>query len=101
MNRRTWVRWLDFSSDNRKSKIQNLKWGGIIALVVVFALCGAVAHAAQRELQKLTVGYTPVSGAALPFFVAVEEKLFQKHGLEISPVFMGGSPADQFGDTRR
>jgi ABC-type nitrate/sulfonate/bicarbonate transport system substrate-binding protein len=58
-------------------------------------------HAAQRELQKLTVGYTPVSGAALPFFVAVEEKLFQKHGLEISPVFMGGSPADQFGDTRR
>jgi len=92
MNRRTWVRWLDFSSDNRKSKIQNLKWGGIIALVVVFALCGAAAHAAQRELQKLTVGYTPVSGAALPFFVAVEEKLFQKHGLEISPVFMGGSP---------
>ena len=50
------------------------------------------AHAAQRELQKLTVGYTPVSGAALPFFVAIEEKLFQKHGLEISPVFMGGSP---------
>src|SRR6201988_1242933 len=50
------------------------------------------AQAAQRELQKLTVGYTPVSGAALPFFVAVEEKLFQKHGLEISPVFMGGSP---------
>ena len=50
------------------------------------------AHAAQRELQKLTVGYTPVSGAALPFFIAVEEKLFQKHGFEISPVFMGGSP---------
>jgi len=50
------------------------------------------AHAAQRELQKLTVGYTPVSGAALPFFIAVEEKLFQKHGFEVSPVFMGGSP---------
>ena len=50
------------------------------------------AHAAQRELQKLTVGYTPISGAALPFFIAVEENLFQKHGFEISPVFMGGSP---------
>ncbi|HYA28483.1 MAG TPA: ABC transporter substrate-binding protein [Acidobacteriota bacterium] len=48
--------------------------------------------AAQKELQKLTVGYTPVSGAALPFFVAVEEKLFQKHGFDIAPVFMGGSP---------
>src|SRR5215467_9255466 len=49
-------------------------------------------QAAQREPQKLTVGYTPISGASLPFFVAVEEKLFQKYGLEIFPVFMGGSP---------
>ena len=58
---------------------------------LLFAL-SVPAHAAQRELQKLTVGYTPVSGAALPFFITIEEKLFQKHGLEISPVFMGGSP---------
>jgi len=49
-------------------------------------------QAAQKDLLKLTVGYTPISGAALPFFIAVEEKLFQKHGLEISPVCMGGSP---------
>jgi NitT/TauT family transport system substrate-binding protein len=59
--------------------------------VLLFTL-SVPAQAAQRELQKLTVGYTPVSGAALPFFIAVEEKLFQKHGFEISPVFMGGSP---------
>jgi NitT/TauT family transport system substrate-binding protein len=45
-----------------------------------------------RGLQKLTVGYTPISGAALPFFIAVEEKIFQKYGFEVSPVFMGGSP---------
>jgi NitT/TauT family transport system substrate-binding protein len=50
------------------------------------------AQAAQKELQKLTVGYTPISGAAIPFFIAVEEKIFQKYGYEISPVFMGGSP---------
>ena len=43
-------------------------------------------------MQKLTVGYTPISGAALPFFIAVEEKLFQKQGFDVSPVFMGGSP---------
>ena len=49
-------------------------------------------QAAQKELQKLTVGYTPISAATLPFFIAVEERLFQKHGFEISPVFMGGSP---------
>src|SRR5918994_73688 len=49
-------------------------------------------EAAQKDLQKLTVGYTPISGATLPFFIAVEEKLFQKYGFAIAPVFMGGSP---------
>jgi ABC-type nitrate/sulfonate/bicarbonate transport system substrate-binding protein len=50
------------------------------------------AQGGQKELLKMTVGYTPIAGATLPFFIAVEDKLFQKHGLEISPVFMGGSP---------
>ncbi|MDP2604133.1 MAG: ABC transporter substrate-binding protein [Deltaproteobacteria bacterium] len=50
------------------------------------------AQAAQKDWPKLTVGFTPISGAAIPFLIAVEEKLFQKYGLEVSPVFMGGSP---------
>ena len=40
----------------------------------------------------MTVGYTPIAGATLPFFIAVEDKIFQKYGFEIAPVFMGGSP---------
>jgi NitT/TauT family transport system substrate-binding protein len=60
---------------------------GVLLSAFVFS-----AHAGQKEVHKLTVGYTPISGAALPFFIAVEEKLFQKYGLEVSPVFMGGSP---------
>ena len=50
------------------------------------------AQAAEKSGMKLTVGYTPISGATLPFYVALEEKSFQKHGFEVSPVFMGGSP---------
>lgn len=50
------------------------------------------AHAAQRELYKLPVGYSPISGATLPFFITLEERLFQKHGLEVVPIFFGGSP---------
>ncbi|MGE5215519.1 MAG: ABC transporter substrate-binding protein [Chloroflexota bacterium] len=50
------------------------------------------AQAGQRELQKLTVGFTPIAGASLPLFIAVEEKIFPKYGYEVSPVFMGGSP---------
>jgi ABC-type nitrate/sulfonate/bicarbonate transport system substrate-binding protein len=60
--------------------------------LVTAIILSADARAAQKELPKLTVGYTPISGAALPFFIAVEEKIFQKHGFEVSPVFMGGSP---------
>jgi NitT/TauT family transport system substrate-binding protein len=61
--------------------------------VWLFVLCVSTdARAGQKDLQKLTVGYTPISGAAIPFFIAVEERIFQKYGFEISPVFMGGSP---------
>src|SRR6266545_8181562 len=59
----------------------------LMALSLSFA-----ALSGQKDLQKLTVGYTPIAGASLPLFIAVEEKLFQKHGYDIFPVFMGGSP---------
>lgn len=63
MNKKSWMRWLDYLSGNRKSKtcgdpfdsgqdklcrtIQNRKWLGIVAIVVAFALCGAATHAQQ------------------------------------------------------
>ena len=50
------------------------------------------AQAGQKEFQKLTVGYTPIAAGSLPLFIAVEERIFQKYGYEVSPVFMGGSP---------
>jgi ABC-type nitrate/sulfonate/bicarbonate transport system substrate-binding protein len=61
-------------------------------LGTILLALGSLAAAGQKEFQKLTVGYTPIAGAALPLFIAVEEKIFQKYGYEISPVFMGGSP---------
>ena len=70
---------------------RKLFWRLVIFLVTTLSLSVA-AQAGQKELQKLTVGYTPVSGASIPFFIAVEEKIFQKYGFEVSPVFMGGSP---------
>jgi NitT/TauT family transport system substrate-binding protein len=67
-----------------------LFWFAILVTVATFSTIGV--EAAQRELIKLTVGYTPISGATLPFYVALEGKFFQKYGFEVSPVFMGGSP---------
>jgi NitT/TauT family transport system substrate-binding protein len=63
--------------------------GSVLVLLLALSL---PAQAAQKELQKLTVGYTPIAGASLPLFIAIEEKIFQKYGLEVSGIFMGGSP---------
>jgi hypothetical protein len=62
------------------------------ACFVALLAFSATAYAGQAEPIKLTVGYSPISAATLPFFIAVEERLFQKHGLEVVPVFFGGSP---------
>jgi len=67
-------------------------WIRLSLIAVIFALGCPSARAGQKEFQKLTVGYTPIAGAALPLFIAVEERIFQKYGYEIFPVFMGGSP---------
>jgi ABC-type nitrate/sulfonate/bicarbonate transport system substrate-binding protein len=64
----------------------------LAVLLLITTFLSVPAQAGQKELLKLTVGYTPIAGAALPFFIAVEEKIFQKYGFEIFPVFMGGSP---------
>jgi ABC-type nitrate/sulfonate/bicarbonate transport system substrate-binding protein len=86
--------------ENPKSKISRRRitmiarepgwWFGILLVIALTLSVGA--QAAQKDFQRLTVGYTPIAGASLPFFIAVEEKIFQKYGLEVSPVFMGGSP---------
>jgi NitT/TauT family transport system substrate-binding protein len=51
----------------------------------------AAAPAAPVALRKITVPYTPISGPMAPLWVAVEERLFEKYGLEVTPQFIGGS----------
>ena len=36
----------------------------------------------------MVVPYTPLTGASTPFWIAIEEKLFQQYGLEIAPLFI-------------
>jgi hypothetical protein len=43
-------------SENRKSKIENLKWGGLVALALTFALFGAGAWA-QQPKKVHRIGY--------------------------------------------
>lgn len=41
------MQWLNSPSDNLKSKVENPKWLGIVAIGVTFAMCGAVTQAQQ------------------------------------------------------
>ena len=63
-----------------------------VILITALLTAYSPARPGQKEFQKLTVGFTPIAGASLPLFIAVEEKIFQKYGYEVFPVFMGGSP---------
>ena len=72
-------------------KTKGASWW-VPTFLIIASLVSVHAQAGQKDLQRLTVGYTPISAAALPFFIAVEERLFQKYGLEVAPIFMGGSP---------
>jgi len=68
MNKTFWNRFLDSSSDNRKSKtcterrrsIQNLKWAGLFAIVVALTVCGARAEA-QQAGKVYRIGYLQTS----------------------------------------
>ena len=63
----------------------------LVGLLFFVVVCVQIAGAAQSGLQRLTVGYAPVSGAALPLCIAIEEKLFHKYGYDVTGIFMGSS----------
>ena len=63
MRDRTRTRSPSFRSDNRKSKIQNRKLVGIVALVVTLAMCGAVAQA-QQPKKVPRIGYLSTNSPA-------------------------------------
>ena len=47
MREKSFLRFPGFNSGNLKSKIENRKWLGLIAIGVAFAMCGAVVEAQQ------------------------------------------------------
>jgi putative ABC transport system substrate-binding protein len=49
MDKAFWMRVLIPSSDNLKSKIENLKWLGLSVITFVLVVCGAVAEAQQPK----------------------------------------------------
>jgi putative tryptophan/tyrosine transport system substrate-binding protein len=64
MNRRSWLRGLDSFSDNRKSKIENLKQLGLAVIALVVVVTGTVAQA-QTPKRIPRIGYLGGGSAEL------------------------------------
>ncbi len=64
----------------------------LCSLAFLDAPSSASLHIAPAPaLDKIKFPYSPISYHSLPFLVAYEAKLFEKHGLEVDPVFAGAS----------
>lgn len=75
-----------------KTQLMKIMWALLTSAVLSGFFATSPANAA--EPRKMIVPYTPLTGASTPFWIAIEEKLFQKYGLEIAPLFIsGGSSA--------
>ena len=74
MNDRSRIPWLNYSSDNRKSKIQNPKWVGIFAIALTFVFGGAVAQA-QQTAKIPRIGFL---GATAPSSVSARYEAFRQ-----------------------
>ena len=61
MHEGIWIGSWNARSDNRKSKIQNRKLVGIVAIVTTIAICGAVAQA-QQPARIPRIGYVTSTG---------------------------------------
>src|SRR6266545_6872867 len=62
MNEKSWLQALNSRSDNLKSKIENLKWAGVVGILVLILGCVGMAQA-QQPTKIPRIGYL-VGGSA-------------------------------------
>jgi len=64
-----------------------------ISVLALFSTIAGNAQAQQADLQKLNVAYAFVATATTPLWIAEDEGLFKKNGLEIKMILFQGSAA--------
>src|SRR5687767_8705246 len=61
---------------------------GAICLLLVCLIAGRNSFAAAR-LERLTIGYSNFTGTYAPLWIAVEERLGAKYGLDLKAIYAG------------
>jgi len=74
------------------------RWGELFAVVMILVcapFCGA------QEQPTILAGHGTLSGSILPLWVGAEAKIFEKHGVQMKPIYLpraAGRPALLSGD---
>jgi ABC-type nitrate/sulfonate/bicarbonate transport system substrate-binding protein len=58
-------------------------------LLLVCLITGRNSFAAAARLEPLTIGYSNFTGTYAPLWIAVEERLGAKHGLDLKAIYAG------------
>ena len=59
---------------------------------LILLLCGPSSLSAQG-MKKVPLPFSPIGINCLPWFVAKEARIYEKHGIDVDPVFIGASSA--------
>src|SRR4249919_1714440 len=68
----------------------NVTFKTIFAGIMILCLASGTDTYAQA-LVKVPFPYSPINASSLPFMIAKDAKIFEKHGLDVDLVFMGAS----------
>lgn len=68
-----------------------MKERGIISIILIVASVIFGSPASAATLNKIKFPYSPIAWQSLPWWMAMEAKLFEKHGLDVEMAFEGAS----------
>jgi NitT/TauT family transport system substrate-binding protein len=75
------------SGTNRCRTLRNL------AFVCLILLLFGPSSVSAQAMKKVPLPFSPIGINCLPWFVAKEARIYQKHGIDVDPVFIGASSA--------
>ena len=76
------------------SSYLSMRASGKLALLVIVAAALLSPGLLQAQaLKKVPFPFSPIGLNCLPWFVAKDARLFEKHGIEFDPIFIGASSA--------
>jgi NitT/TauT family transport system substrate-binding protein len=64
----------------------------LIPVFTAFIFFFGVPAFSAQAVTKVSIPFTPISAASLPWWVAKESRFYEKHGLDVDMIYVGASP---------